>query len=62
MHAMICHAICQRTDDFIFGVGLSLLFSKICPLCFLAFPKFLPISYAHFYDSQYKMLTDYGEN
>ena len=32
-------------------VGLCLLCSKLCPLCFLAFPKYLAY-YAHFYASQ----------
>ena len=46
-------------------LGQCILCSKICPLCFLAFPEFLAY-HAHFYASQILiMLTifaDYGEN
>jgi len=46
-------------------IGLSLLCFEICPLCFLAFPKFFAY-YAHFMLPKYKLciltiFADYGK-
>ena len=56
----ICSHYYMHIDYNQLQLGPSLLCSKICPLCFLAFPNFLLIMLI-FMLPKYTFLADYGE-